>query len=209
MQAGAQGGQMEHDILGARVHTHDGEAGRVTRIVVSAAKPCVSQLVVRRPPPGEREVLVPTSLIALTCEQTLWLDCSLADLASMPDYDADRFEEANPAWPVPVALPFGGIWWAPHLEAPHADAGEQRGPKGLEVSLVRGTPVTCTDGGCGRMENVLLDDDSHALTALVIRQGLFFPRDLAAPSDWIDHMDNSGIHLKLSCQQLDERAEYY
>ena len=75
--------------------------------------------------------------------------------------------------------------------------------------LFRSQAVACKDGPCGHVERLLMDEASHRLWGLVIRQGLLFQRRVAAPVSWIERVDAQGVHLKLTRRQVSDMAQYF
>ncbi|MEB3328643.1 MAG: PRC-barrel domain-containing protein [Candidatus Sericytochromatia bacterium] len=199
---------MEWNVIQATVHTRDGEAGRVWKLVLDPESQVITHLVVHEGVLFGRAVLVPTSRVCRVTDDHVWLSMDHDALAELPDYRPEHFQEVAPGPEMPIALPLGGLLWPRAFQAPPiARPTAPDAPRPDEVTLDAGTAVACKDGPCGHIERLLMDEQTHHLRGFVIRQGLLFQRRVSAPVSWIDHVDAHGVHLKLTRQQVTDLAQ--
>jgi uncharacterized protein YrrD len=201
---------VEWNVIQAAVHTRDGEAGRVWKLVMDPATQVITHLVVHEGVLFGRAVLVPTSRVSRVTDDHVWLAMDHDDLSELPDYHPEHFQEATPGPGMPIALPLGGLLWPLAFQRPPAArATTPDAPRPDEITLDAGTAVACKDGPCGHIERLLVDEESHRLRGFVIRQGLLFRRRVSAPVSWIDHVDAQGVHLKLTRRQVSDMAQFF
>jgi osmotically-inducible protein OsmY len=74
--------------------------------------------------------------------------------------------------------------------------------------LTANAPVLTSDGDRGRLRQALLSQDRHRLTALVIRYGLFPPRDVVVPVEQIGDIGDGQLRLRLSGAELLQQPAY-
>jgi sporulation protein YlmC with PRC-barrel domain len=55
--------------------------------------------------------------------------------------------------------------------------------------------VYATDGEVGRVEDVELDAETGELDAFWVRAGHIFRHDMRIPAEWIERVDDAGIHV--------------
>lgn len=206
---------MQHNMIDAAVHTRDGEAGRVWKVAMDPRDNKVTHLIVHKGIVFGRNVVVPVERIMRVDEGEVWIDVTNAELKAYPDYEETSFTEPAEGWDYPLAFPMGGIIWplqpgwgganplmfggAPIKENIPVD----------DVAIEAGTAVECTDGHCGRIDRVIVDDNTHKLTGFVIRKGFLFVRDVLAPMAWVARVEKHAIHLNLTKLQVEQMAEYF
>lgn len=207
---------MEMNLIDAVVHTRSGEGGRVKLVAMEPTTRKVTHIVVHKAVLLGRDVVVPIEHIMRWEPGHIYLDVDESALARMPDYEERQFVTPEEGWEYPVAFPLGGIvwplatgWMATNPYPLMASMGIKENLPAEDVAIETGTPVECTDGHCGHVERVVVDDDSHEVTGFVIRRGFFFAREVVAPMSWIDHLERDHVYLKLSRKQVSEMAEYF
>jgi hypothetical protein len=175
----------------------------------------VTHLIVHKGVLFGRNVVVPLAHVTRVGEGELWVDLTNDELQRFPDYEETQFTDPVESWDYPLAFPMGGIIWP--LQPgwgganPFVLAGAQvkENIPEEDVAIESGTSVECTDGHCGRIDRVLVDDDTKQMTGFVIRRGFLFTRDVTAPMSWIDHVDKDAVHLKLTKRQVEEMGTYF
>jgi uncharacterized protein YrrD len=202
---------MQVNLVEAAVHTRDGEAGRVWRVAVEPKSRKVTHLVIHKGLLLGRNVVVPIEAVVRMQDGHVHLDLSNDELECLPDFQETDFLAPEEGWEYPLGYPPGGVIWP--LSMPIAGASpypymsnaviKENIPED-DVSLAAGTDVECVDGHCGRIERVLVDDQTKEMTGFVIKRGFFFTRDVEAPLDWIDHVENHAVYLKLTKKQVAE-----
>lgn len=185
----------------AEVRCLDGRCGRLHRVVLDPPTGGVTHLVVRT---GDgRDVVVPMALVGRVGPDAVALKVAADELSDLPDFIATDFclPSADLQHPYGegcalLRLPDLGVFDPGPLRVEHHNL-----PAGA-VELKEGVPVLCTDGACGRVDHLLLDPDRAHATAFVVRKGFLFSRDLTIPLSWVSAIDEDGVHLKASRDQL-------
>lgn len=197
--------------IGAEVLGPDGKLGTLTHIVIEPLGERVTHVVILRGGLHPWEKVVPTERLTRTEGARVWTDLPLAEMDAFPDYIAFSGEAPAPA--SPSDLPMGDLrpaglfwpttvlgWYLPshqtHTPA-HAHANLPPGTHGLRS----GTEVHCRDGKIGRLDEVLYDEESGRATGMVIRKGFIFVRELEAPIDWVEAIDDT-IRLNVTCEEI-------
>jgi sporulation protein YlmC with PRC-barrel domain len=197
---------MAIDIFNAEVRTRDGHAGQVSRIIVNPRNGRVTHLVVQHGVWAESGVLVPLEAIRLASAGTLWLATTQDELRKMAPYRYENFLEPEICAPTPLVLPYGMILW-PASRTAHAKASTSAdAPKPGTIALGVKSNVYCTDGVCGSLRQLCVDEKTGAVAGFVIHQGGIKSRDIQAPVTWLGQMDSQGVHLTLTQRELEEQA---
>ena len=199
--------------IGAEVLGPEGKLGTLTRIVIEPLGERVTHVVVMRGGLHPWEKILPTERLTRTEGSRVWTDLRLEDMAAYPDFIAYAGTAPTPSTPAEVPMgdrsPVGLLWpsdvlgWylasqkSPTPSQPHANLPE--GTHGLKS----GTEVHCRDGKIGRLDEVVYDEESGRATGMVIRKGFIFARELEAPIDWVETIDDT-IRLKVTCAEISE-----
>lgn len=200
--------------IGADVLGPDGKLGTLTQIVIEPLGERITHVVIARDGMHAGEKLVPITHLQRSEGDRIWTDLRQADMDAFPDYRSYRETAAAPATPHEVPLgdlrPVGLLWpsnvlgW--YLPAHQANAPahpEANLPPGTH-SLTSGTEVHGRDGKIGRLDEVVYDRDTGKATSMIIRKGFFFARELEAPIDCVEAI-NDAIRLSVKGSELPER----
>lgn len=185
----------------AEVRCLDGRCGRLARIVLDPQTRAVTHLVIRLQ--DGRDVVLPMAWVGAATGEALSLKVASDELRDLPDFISTDF--CLPS--VDLAHPYGegcALIRLPDLGVfdPGVLPIEHRAIPPGEVALKEGMPVLCSDGSCGRIGEVLLDPDHVHASAFVVRKGFLFARDVTVPLSWVSDVDDDGVHLKASRDQL-------
>lgn len=205
---------MEHNLIDAAVHTQDArDAGRVWRVAMDPNVKKVTHLVVHKGFLLGRNVVVPIAHVARVEYDHVYLDLNTEQLQALPDYEETEFLPPEENWDYPMGYPPGGVIWPMSMSWAGAstypmlsNAVIKHNIPEQDVTIDHGTHVECLDGHCGKVDRVLVDDVTNEMKGFVIRRGFLFTHDVEASADWVDHVDESGIHLKLTRQELADRT---
>lgn len=207
---------MQVNLVDAAVHTRDGEAGRVWRVAMVPESRKVTHIVVHKGLLLGRNVVVPMEAVDRMETGHVYLNLTNDQLRDLPDFQETEFLAPEEGWEYPLGYPPGGVIWP--LSMPIAGASPypylsnaivRENIPDEDVTLAAGTDVECSDGHCGRIERVLVDDQTKEMTGFVIKRGFFFTRDVEAPLSWIDHVDQNAVHLKLTKRQVEELTGHH
>ena len=84
----------------------------------------------------------------------------------------------------------------------------QAGLPGAETPVGRGTRVSSRDGHLGRLDHVLLDPQSGAVRALVVRKGPLLSKDVIVPVSGVETVGEDEIVLAADRTLLEQLPEY-
>lgn len=205
---------MEHNLIGALVHTRDDQdAGKVWRVAMDPNLKKVTHLVVHKGFLLGRNVVVPIADVRRVEDGHLYLDLTAAQFKHLPDFQETDFLPPEEGWEYPLAYPPGGVIWPMSMSWAGAstypilsNAVVKENIPDQDVTIDTGTNVECSDGHCGKVDRLLVDDDTQEVVGFVIRKGLLFTRDIQASMDWVDHVDADGVHLKLCKDEVERQG---
>ena len=183
----------------AEVRCSDGVCGRSTQVIIKPDSEVVTDIVVDPGFAVDRRV-VPISLVRQTTPKTIVLGCTQAELAEFPTFIEQEY--VMPTGPRTDYQMGQYMLWPP---SPPAEVlGVAHESISLDETAVdRGTRVEATDGRVGRVDEFIMDAGSGRITHLVLREGhLWGKRDITVPVTDIDHIDEHGVYLKLSKDEV-------
>jgi len=199
----------------AKVVCQDGEAGRVTDVVVDPAARAVTHVVVREDELTGREFLVPLDRVAETSREVVKLSCTRAELAEFPEFTATHYvaassPEAQPViaqWQMDMATyaygyePIYVPTISPDEQVPIV---EERVPAG-KVAFDRGAHIqTADDQEVGDVTSFVIGSDGK-IGHFVLRMGaLGDEREVTLPLSAVDHRTPDGARLRLTKAQVEQ-----
>lgn len=71
-----------------------------------------------------------------------------------------------------------------------------------------GMTVHASDGEAGRVDDVLVNDETGQPAYLVLNAGGFFKGDVVAPFESVQSIDEAGVWLSLTRQQIKDLPAY-
>ncbi len=208
-----------------KVVTHNGEkVGNVDRVVLNPKTHQVTHVVVRKGVFLPKDKLVPLDAIdtAGGGGDVLRLKPGAPDPNSFSDYEETEYvrldpteqaranydnEMVPPVYSYPaygIAPVWGGSgFFGPYTgEFPGGYAPEQEAniPEGT-VPLTEGTDVISADGhNVGSLDQVGMDSKTGRATHFVVARGLLLKSEKVLPVDWINYVDEDGIHLTVGAE---------
>ncbi len=202
--------------IGAEVRGPEGKLGTLTQIVIEPLGERITHVVVERGGLHPWEKLVPTEYLTRTEGSRVWTNLRLQEMRDLPD--TLEVAGSGPAPATPTEVPMADLhpvglfwpssvlgWYLPSHQASSPAHLHSNLPEGAH-SLKSGTEVLCRDGKAGRLDEMLYDESSGRATGMIIRKGFFFARELEAPIDWVESI-NDAIHLKVTCDELPARRK--
>jgi uncharacterized protein YrrD len=181
--------------IGAHVEATDGDVGEVSRIVVAARGRRLTEIVVRDGKLFGTERLVPIENVIQATSDKISLHVSHAQFNQLPPFS--RTVEYAPNTPDT----FMGQVARRQFELEASDVNED------EAAFKGGEKVEATDGTVGKVDEVILDPSSHAITHIVLREGhLWQKRTVTIPIDNVDYAARSVVYLKVDKQHLEGMA---
>lgn len=65
-----------------------------------------------------------------------------------------------------------------------------------------GVPVEATDGRAGKVERLIFDPSSHAITGIVVVQGWLLPNDVVVPIDRVESAGEDSLRVDATVDQV-------
>jgi hypothetical protein len=188
--------------LNAKVRCADGDGGRTTRIVLDPATRRVTHVVVRGPGLLGDERLVPVEEILASTPRSVTLRLTRRELAAMQRFVTSEFVTLPDAPLELVPSPGGPFLWPDAGRRDEVVAVPVEALPPGELAVRRGDRVEASDGPVGRVDELLVDPASGALTALVLREGhLWGAKEVTIPAAQVARIEAGAVHLR-----LDKRA---
>jgi uncharacterized protein YrrD len=176
--------------LGARVRTRDGrDVGEVHRVLVDLEDDAVTGIVVLKGRMLSRDILVPLDFIDSADEDEVVLTLTADELEQLPEFAFNEILAPPPAWTMATPYPDFSVY-VPILQ--RRRLGQHH------VDITPGTRVFATDGEAGTVDEVELDPVTGELDAFWVRAGTIFPHDMRVPAEWVERVDDAGVHVAAS-----------
>ena len=189
--------KMTHIPVNAQVECTDGSAGRSTAIIINPVTQTLTHFAVQEHEtmiPATR--LVPVELVAETTADTIYLQCTRAELEALELFSETHYvqnEDATLEYLEPYLTP---------LDVHYLAVETERVPPG-ELAVHRGTTVEATDGYVGTVGEFVIDPDSGHITHLVLQKGhMWGKKEMTVPVGAIEQVDGITVYLKLSKAEL-------
>ncbi len=193
--------------IGSHVSCSDGTHGEIIRVIIDPVDEEITHLVVAPGHKKDQARLVPLDLVDETDGQVR-LRCNRAEFDRLDPAEETHFMPGGGGGYPGYGADQVGVW-------PHYSLGRvgMRGtevastliydtrPKG-EVDVQRGDPVEATDGDIGRVQGLVIDQDSHHVTHVLLQEGhLWGRRQVAIPISAVTSTDH-GIRLNIPKQEV-------
>jgi sporulation protein YlmC with PRC-barrel domain len=191
--------------IGADAMCRDGGCGKVIRVVIDPLAKAVTHIVVE---PEHRQGLgrlVPLAVVHAATTDQVELDCTSEELAQFDQAEETHFLPASAGSLGYVAtdvlsLPYYGL--GPGNISPPLT--EDRLPLG-EVAVRRDEYVRARDGAIGRVHALVIDPRDRHVTHLLLQEGhLWGKKEVAIPISAVSGIDEDGISLTLSKQEIQD-----
>jgi hypothetical protein len=185
--------------IGAEVRTKDGaEVGHVHRVVIDLEQRAVVSVVVLKGHLLPRDILVPLDFIERADGGRVTLRLTRDELEHLPDFAYNRFFTPPPTWAFPVPYP-GGAVYIPVSQRERLSASQE--------DLTPGTKVHAKDGEVGTVDRIESDAMGH-LDAFWVRPGPPLAHDLRIPVEWVERLDDAGVHLAAGRAEIEARLAH-
>jgi len=183
--------------MNANVVCSDGPCGQSTNVIVNPVSYKVTHFALRdKSLPSNPTRLVPVGVVADVTLQQITLLCSKADVADMPPFIVTNFiAQSAPGY----AYASGEAYHSQYVlnDTAYDSVNEREIPAG-EVEVHSGMQVQATDGKVGKVDALVLDQNSGAITHILLREGhLWGKKDVAIPVSEIKFHDDESVYIKL------------
>ena len=190
-----------HIPVDATVECSDGRAGFIDTVIMDPVRRKITHIVVQTDKDTDR--IVPLELVTKTQGDTVFLQCTIAELSEMPIFTETHYLKVEDP---DYSRYQSGVYQHPYV----TNIWDEEEPVALEqvpageMAIHRGTKVTATDGNVGVLEEFVIDERSGYLTHFILRKGhLWGQRDITIPLSAIDHTEGDVLFLKLSKEDID------
>lgn len=184
--------------LEADVICRDGDIGRSLELVIDPKKQELTHVVVKENHPTFEERLVPVEYISDTTSDMIQLYCTKEEFAKFDIYC--QKELLPEELPDPVYDTMGNYYVVPLMKSILVE--HKSVPKGT-LALEHYAPIKTIEGNVGRLDELLIDEETDGITHLVMKEGhLWGQRDVSIPISEIKNINEDGITLKLSKEQV-------
>jgi uncharacterized protein YrrD len=181
--------------IGAHVEATDGGVGEVSRIVVEARQRRLTQIVVRDSRFFGTERLVPTEDVTAATSEKISLRVTHAQFNLLTPFA--HTVDYTPSTPDTF---MGEV-------AKHPYAIDQADLSEDEAAFKGGERVEATDGTVGKVDEVIVDPSTYALTHIVLREGhLWHTRTVPIPIEHVDYADKNVVYLKVDKKGIEPMA---
>lgn len=181
----------------AKVVCSDGPCGQSTNVIVNPVNFKVTHVAIRNKDlPDNPTRLVPAGMVAKVAPEEITLTCSKADVAQMSPFIVSNFvPQSAPG----MAYATGEAYYSQYVvnDTAYDSVNEQAIPAG-EVEVHSGMSVQATDGKVGKLDALVLDPASGAITHILLREGhLWGKKDVAIPVSDIKYSDGESVYVSL------------
>ncbi len=77
------------------------------------------------------------------------------------------------------------------------------------MNIELGSDIYGSDGEkLGVVDSLVIDPDNGAISSVIVRKGLFFPTDKILPASSVTSVDDQGVHVNLSKDDVEQLTEY-
>ena len=183
--------------INADVVCTDGACGKSTAVVLNPVNRQATHIAIKDkklPDGGTR--LVPVSKIASATDKQITLNCAIEDVTKMAPFVVDDLIQETPEDGADVE---GGVYTSQYVvnNTGYDDIQEENIPD-AEMALHSGMGVEASDGKIGKLDALVLDPKSGAVTALLMRKGhLWGAKEITIPVANVDFVDAKTVYLKI------------
>jgi sporulation protein YlmC with PRC-barrel domain len=170
----------------------DGDGGEVAGVLFEEAARKVTHVIVRPKETGMVRRLLPLDAVTEAASAEVHTRLTMQEVAALPT--ADDIQILPNIEPVDM-----GMMGTPMAEMPVAVPTLPTG----SIALERVDDVNASDGRVGRLDAVLIDPASNALTHIVLREGhLWAKKDVTVPIAHVTKIEEDAVTLDLTKHQV-------
>jgi len=193
--------------MNAEVVCIDGVVGKSTHFIVDLVTEQVTHFVVKTDHPS-REYLVPINEITGSERSVILLNCYKDDLDHFHPFHKSYFNGSD-AYENDPPLPSPGMAASYTMYHPYRAAESRtQGPTGEshfeELAVNKGATVLATDGEVGKIDELLIDPETHRISHLILRQHFIFNKWIVTiPVSDIERAEMNAIYLKIDKKSVE------
>lgn len=198
--------------LDAKIHCTNGRGGSAVAVTLGEENRRISHIIVEDD--GGQQRLVPFNLATKASHEGIWLNCSEKELKEMPLFMVTEFVERAPQE--------SGDWadeegeWEDGVDVSSFEMNEEkfgmpvvveRVPDG-EIPFHRSTEIEATDGHVGKVDKLVVEQESGQITHLVMQKGhLWGKKEIAIPLSAVEDLDYESVYLNVDKKAVEELPE--
>lgn len=198
----------EYDLqFGADVMTSGGKCGKLAAAAVNTDNLHVTHLIAEEGLLLKKARAFPFSIVHHAGD-TIDLAISAGAVDDYPQYREETIEvPAEGGSGGSSSWAGGGAYQVP-TALPMARQKVRYGIPDERAVLERGATVTANDGRAGKLDHLMVEAETGAITHLVLQQGTLFPSRRVIPADMIESVSHSGIFLHATHDELETLPDY-
>jgi sporulation protein YlmC with PRC-barrel domain len=183
--------------LNANVQCSDSACGKTTNLLVNPVTHKVTHIVLEDKSLGDNPTrLVPVENVTSTTQTQITLSCTKDDVAHMKPFITTNFVQESPSG-LAYTTRDGYIYPYAINDTAYAPVNERHVPLG-ELAVHGGMEVEASDGKVGKLDELVLDNNSGEITHIQMLEGhLWGKKDVAIPVSAIDFCDAKTVYLKI------------
>jgi len=196
--------------LGMHLLTRDDQdIGTVDRLILDPDTGAVTSIVIRKGAFLRRDVEVPMGALEVESDGEVRLSYTANQIDELPPFVAGKYGPPPAGYASPLGHPVGALYWP--LAAREGTksvtpedkegAAQQRNRDYAEIR--KGSAVVGREGKeVGIVDRLTYDPNNGSLRRFVVREGLFFTRNVELPASLIAGADDGMIRLNVDSDEL-------
>jgi uncharacterized protein YrrD len=205
--------------LGMNVYTSDGQGvGSIDRLILDPATNQVKAAVIRKGVLLRHDIEAPREIMVSTADGTIRLSATAAEVHSLPEFLPGAYTTPPADYPLPAGYSsesvylaygfgLGGLGATPVGMMPgNAQAREVRAAwhrQDLENAVIQegSTVVSREEEQVGAVHQLRFNQQTGALTHIVVRRGFIFTKDTELPASMIASVRDGAVTLSVSAAE--------
>lgn len=188
------------------VRCQDGLVGKSTHIIVDLVTEQVTHIVLKAKEDGH-EYLVPLEKIRTADREAILLDCykdEISELTSFHEIYFNGYDSYSGTPPLPSAsMGANYTLYHPYRTSETGVDEAPLHPSTVQLAVNKGAEVLATDGRVGKVDELVINPETHQVTHLVLRQHHLMKRlAITIPVTEIERAEVNTIILKISKKKV-------
>jgi uncharacterized protein YrrD len=206
--------------IGVPVVAEDGEAGRVSRVVLDPETTQVVGIVAEEAGMLPHDVVIPVSAVLNASDDAVCVSGTLDDVSQYPPFTLSQYVTPPADWmpPTDLSLP-ASVYLFPespylvgafHRPATQADPSvvETEAVGAGEIEVSGSTAVYCRDGAAGYIESVVTEGETDQVSHLIVRRANVGERDVLVPVSEVESVGDDVVYLAMDRNDLDMQPTF-
>jgi sporulation protein YlmC with PRC-barrel domain len=191
----------------ANVTCYDGTIGKSSHIIADLIAEQVTHFVVKTDL-HNKEYVVPLDKIERSDRTVILLNCHKEDVYQLPLFDESQFngyDAYDSAPPIPSpGMASSNTLYHPYREAESGAESPTRESSWAKLAVNKGAMVLATDGEVGKIDELVIDPETHRVTHLALRQHFIFNKWIVTiPVSAIEKAEMDTVVLKIDKKAIE------